>query len=157
MLDSEFLECRDGGYDLSVGAPSKLEGIIIQEGRAAAGGRAEVFAPGSCLWRPRGVELRNVHSSQPGSRIMAHVVPERDGDGNIRFEHRLTAELRRAVERGDGLSLEFVPLSEHRTAAGVREIEQALVLAVAFTASPEYAQARAEMRAKAALRRERRW
>ena len=155
MLDSEYLECRDGGYDISVGGPSKLEGVIIQEGRAARGGRAEVFAPGSCIWRPRGVELRNVHSSSPRSRILGHVVPSRDDEGNIRFEEPLTPTLRAIVERADGLSLEFVPLSEHRTAAGVREIEQALVVAVAFTKRPEYSQARAEMRG--APRRERRW
>ena len=155
MLDSEYLECRDGGCDISVGGPSKLEGVIIQEGRAARGGRAEVFAPGSCLWRPRGIELRNVHSSSPRSRILAHVVPERDDDGNIRFEEPLTPVLRRTVEQASGLSLEFVALTEHRTAAGVREIEQALVVAVAFTRKPEYSQAKAEMRN--APRRERRW
>ena len=156
MLDSEFVECRQtaditGTYEKGV-----LEGVIIQEGRAAQGGRAEVFAPGSCIWRPRGVELRNVHSSSPRSRILGHVVPERDDEGNIRFEEPLTPILRRVAESANGLSLEFVPLCEHRTAAGVREIEQALVVAVAFTRKPEYAQAKAEMRRRAP-RRERRW
>ena len=154
MLDSEFVECRQtaditGTYEKGV-----LQGIIIQEGRAARGGRAEVFAPGSCIWRPRGVELRNVHSSSPKSRILGHVLPTRDADGNIRFEEPLTPTLRTFAERANGLSLEFVPLTEHRTAAGVREIEQALVVAVAFTKRPEYWQAKAEMRAS---RRERRW
>ena len=154
MLDSEFLECRQSAEIAGTFEKGRLEGVIIQEGRAARGGRAEVFAPGACMWRPSGVELRNVHSSRSGSRVLALVKPERGDDGNIRFTEPLTPAIRRAAERSDGLSLEFVPLSEHRTAAGVREIEQALVLAVAFTHAPEYSQARAEMRAK---RRERRW
>ena len=155
MLDAEYarafvkpawFEERDG---LKV-----LSGVILQEGRAATGGRAELFAPGACIWQEQGVELRNRHSSRMGSRILARVKPVREDDGTIRFSVPISDAIRRVCNAtGGGLSAEFVPLMEHRTAAGVREIEHALLLGCAFVRAPEYAQAKAEIRQRA----ERRW
>ena len=128
-----------------------LRGTVLQEGRAAAGGRAEVFAPGSCTWPSEGIELLTAHRRR-GGRPLCRVPLERQDDGRLTFETPATAEIRSAYR--EGLSVEFLPAMEHRTAAGVREIELALVGAAAFTAKPEYAQAKAEIRVR---RTERRW
>ena len=56
----------------------KLRGTILQEGRAAQGGRAEVFAPGSVVWASGGIALLGEHRgaelarrARPVSRMKA--------------------------------------------------------------------------------------
>ena len=39
----------------------KLRGVVLQEGRAAQGGRAEVFAPFSVVWPSDGISLLGEH------------------------------------------------------------------------------------------------
>lgn len=120
-----------------------VRGTVLQEGRAAAGGRAEVFAPGACSWPPAGVPLLLAHKGRP---LVPAVELTRTADGMIQFEIDSTPELRARLDEAAGLSVEFVSLDEKRTAGGVREIQAALITGVAFTREPEYEQARAELR-----------
>lgn len=128
-----------------------LRGTLIQEGRAAAGGRAELFTPNSLVWPSDGVAILAEHRG----RELARAVPERQPDGRITIETRATDEIRRAIDV-DGrryLSIEFFAHRENRTAAAVREVLRATVDAAALVPDPEYVQAVAEVRA----RRRRRW
>ena len=130
----EIREAEDG---------PRLHGTVLQEGRAAAGGRAEVFAPGSVAWPASGIAIRTEHRG----RAEAHAIPERGPLGEIRISAPATDAIKAAVAAGKtAMSVEFVAVRESRTAAGVREIERALVDAAALTDDPEYQQATAEVR-----------
>jgi hypothetical protein len=120
-----------------------LSGVIIQEGRAAAAGRAELFAPGAIVWPQNGIGILTEHHG----RAHAYVTPARDALGNITVSAPAPPAVVEAFEAGKRhMSIEFMPLREVRTAAGIREIQRALVDAATLTANPEYAQARAEVR-----------
>ena len=123
----------------------RVYGVLVQEGRAARGGRAEVFAPQSIMWPDGGIRLLGEHrGASVGS---AH--PARHPNGEIRISTPATRGMIEAIEAGKtGLSVEFQALKETRTAGGVREIERALVDAAAFVRRPEYEQGRAEIRSK---------
>ena len=56
-----------------------LHGVVLQEGRAAQGGRAEVFAPLSVVWPSNGVAVLAEH---PGGASLARAVPTRGQDGS---------------------------------------------------------------------------
>ena len=127
-----------------------LRGTILAEGRAAQGGRAELFAPGAVCWPSDGISILAEHRG----RELARVLPERHPDGRITIETRATDDIRRAVDV-DGrrfLSVEFFSHRENRTPAGVREIERATVDAAALVPSGEYSQATAEVRSKREVR-----
>lgn len=131
------VECR-----ASAGGPV-LHGVILTEGRAARGGRAELFAPGACVWPSDGVAIRAEHLGH----VEARAVPTREGN-EVHVEVRATDAIRRAVDV-DGkryMSVEFTAEAEVRTAAGVREIERAFLTAAALTDRPEYVQTSAEVR-----------
>ena len=120
-----------------------LEGVIVQEGRAATGGRAEVFAPNSVEWLADGIDILARHLGD--SEVKA--IPVRDAEGRIRIRALATDALRRAFAAGRRfLSVEFVAKKEIRTLGGVREIQSALVLAAALVRNPEYGMAVAELR-----------
>ena len=122
-----------------------LSGVVLAEGRAATGGRAEVFAPGAVTWPPDGIGIATEHYGRPEVRA----VPTRDEGGRIRIEARATPALFAAVQSGKRyLSVEFYALRETRTAGGVREIQRALVDQAALVSNPEYAQATAEIRSR---------
>ena len=121
-----------------------LRGTILQEGRAAQGGRAEVFAPYSAVWPSNGIALLGEHH---GSEL-ARAVPTRDADGSLRIETPATAAILAAYETRRYFSVEFHALQEVRTKGGVREITRALVDAAALVASPEYPNVKAEVRAR---------
>lgn len=126
--------------------------VALTEGRAARGGRAELFAPGAAVWPADGVDVLLKHYGEPEARA----VPVRDGN-TITLAVKATDPLRRAVDV-DGkryASVEFHALAETRTAAGVREIERCLITAVSLTTTPEYVQTRAEVRTAAARDRRR--
>ena len=140
-VDVEIRESDDG---------PRLHGVVVQEGRASRGGRAEIFAPESITWPPSGIEIRTVHRQPSSTRAM----PVRMPDGRIAIAVKATPAIQAAVASGkSGLSVEFHTLRETRTAAGIREIELALVTAAALTDNPEYHQATAEVRD----RKVRRW
>lgn len=120
-----------------------LHGVILQEGRAATGGRAEVFAPGSVVWPASGVEVLTEHRGA----AVATAVPTREANGEIRIALPAGPALFAAYQAGKRmLSVEFHSLSEARTAGGVRELRRALVDRVALVRAGEYDQARAEIR-----------
>ena len=121
----------------------ELVGVILQEGRAATGGRAEVFAPNSVEWLGEGIEIRTVHRGAPEVKA----IPERQADGRITIRAAATDAIRRAYAEGKKyLSVEFHPIRQMQTRAGVREIQRAVVIGAAMVANPEYNQAVAEIR-----------
>lgn len=121
----------------------RLHGVMLTEGRAASGGRREVFAPGSVEWPSTGVGILTAHRAAPELRA----VPERRDNGEIHVEATATPEIRRAVEAGRRyMSVEFHSLRERTTKGGVREILRALVPDVALVDNPEYDTTRAEVR-----------
>ena len=119
-----------------------LRGAILQEGRAAHGGRAEVFAPLAVVWPSDGIALLGEHR---GSEL-ARAVPTRDADGSLRIETRATPAILAAYATRKYFSVEFHALAEIRTAGGVREIQRALIEAAALVPNPEYPGVRAEVR-----------
>ena len=121
-----------------------LRGVVLQEGRAAQGGRAEVFSPFSVVWPMDGIALLGEHH---GSEL-ARAVPTRDTDGSLRISTRATPEILSAYETRRYFSVEFHALREVRTAGGIREIQRAIVDAAALVASPEYPNVKAEVRAR---------
>ena len=48
----------------------ELVGVIVQEGRAATGGLAEVFAPNSIEWPADGIDILPMHRGAPA--VKAH-------------------------------------------------------------------------------------
>ncbi len=101
-----------------------LRGVILTEGRAASGGRAELFAPGSVVWPSDGIGILTEHRAT----------------GEIRVEARATDAIRRAVDVAGRryMSVEFHAQEERTTAGGVREVLRAMVDAAALVCSPEY-------------------
>ena len=121
-----------------------IRGVVLQEGRAAKGGRAELFSPFSVIWPVNGIALLGEHHGAE----LARAVPTRDADGSLRIETRATPAILEAYATRKFFSVEFHAISEVRTKAGVREITRALVDAAALVSSPEYSQATAEIRAR---------
>ena len=122
---------------------NELVGVIVQEGRAATGGRAEVFAPDSVQWAVDGIDLLPEHLAT--SEVKA--IPERQADGRISIRATATDALKRAYADGRRyLSVEFHSLREVRTRGGIREIQKAIVIAAAMVKIPEYNMAHAEIR-----------
>lgn len=124
-------------------AGPSLYAVILQEGRAASGGRAEVFAPGSAVWSNDGVDVRLDHGEPPAARAF----PVRAEDGRIEIRVRATDPIQRAVESGrQYMSVEFHSVLERRTKAGVREIQRAIIVGAALVSTPEYDTTSAEIR-----------
>ena len=120
-----------------------LHATLLQEGRAASGGRRELFTPGAVIWPSTGVRILTQHEG----RTHATAFPVRDAEGRIQVRVRATPELRKAVKAGHSyMSVEFRALEERRTAGGVREILSALVDAATLTDVPEYDTTSAELR-----------
>ena len=125
-----------------------LHGVLIQEGRAAQGGRAESFAPLSVVWPSTGIALLAEHRGA----ALAHAVPVRDADGSLRIETPATQPIIEAYATRKFFSVEFHAISEVRTKGGVREITRCLVEAAAMVTEPEYVQSTAEVRQSKRLR-----
>ena len=122
----------------------RLHGVILTEGRAARGGRAELFAPGAVVWPADGIAIRAEHL---GPEI-ARAVPTRDGT-EIRIAAGASPAVFEAVKNGrKWMSVEFHSIAETRTSAGVREITRALVDGASLTDDPEYHQTSAEVRTR---------
>ena len=139
----EVREAESAGYE------PRLFGTMLHEGRAASGGRRELFAPGSVSWPAEGVALLTGHGG--GVEVRAH--PIRHRDGRITVSALATAAIRAAVEGGRRfMSVEFRALEERTTRGGVREVLRALVDAAALVADPEYDTTEAEVRARGGRR-----
>ena len=120
----------------------KLHGVLLTEGRAASGGRAELFTPNSLDWPSEGIPIRREHLGAVETRA----VPTRAGV-EIRIEAEATPAIFNAVSAGARfMSVEFHALSERRTASGIREITSALATGAIVTANPEYDTTAAEVR-----------
>ena len=119
---------------------------MVTEGRAASGGRRELFAPGSVSWPSEGVGISIGHHAPV--EVRAHAT--RDRAGQIEVNGDATAAIVAAIGKGlRYLSVEFLSLEERTTAGGVREILAAFVPRAALTNDPEYDTTAAEVRAKA--------
>ncbi|MDE2783790.1 MAG: hypothetical protein OXK77_12605 [Gemmatimonadota bacterium] len=120
-----------------------LHGTLIQEGRAASGGRREVFTPGSVEWPSAGVGILTAHRTVPEVRA----IPVRESDGKITVKAPATPAIREAVEGGRKfMSVEFHALEERTTKGGVREVLRAFVPDAALVDAPEYDSTSAEVR-----------
>ena len=129
---------------------NELHGVLVQEGRAASGGRSELFAPGSISWPADGVGILTEHRGEPETRAFPH----RDALGRINVRAQATAAIKDAIAAGKKfMSVEFRALEERTTKAGVREILSAYVAAAALVASPEYDVTAAEVRERGTRRR----
>ena len=142
-------EAREAGLPhvelREVNGVKHLHGVMLQEGRAAAGGRRELFAPGAVTWPAEGVAILTEHRGRPEVRT----TPTREANGEIRIAAPATPAIVAAVQSGKrSMSVEFRALTETTTASGVREIERAVVNAAALTTRPEYGQTSAEIRRK---------
>ena len=123
----------------------RLYGTMVTEGRAASGGRAELFAPGSVQWPTEGVGIQTRHHGP----VEVQAQPVRQRDGRIEVRGDATDAIRAAIAEGRRwLSVEFVSLRERTTKAGVREVLEAFVPRAALTDSPEYDSTAAELRSR---------
>ena len=144
-FEVEVRESDKPGYEPT------LRGVMLQEGRAASGGRREVFTPGSVSWPHDGVSVLTEHRGQ--SEVRGQVVRERDGC--LTITARATDAIREAVKSGKRyMSVEFQAVEERTTSGGVREILKALVNAAALVKSPEYDTTLAEVRNRESRRRQ---
>ena len=120
-----------------------LYGVMLTEGRAASGGRRELFAPGSVEWPSAGVGILLAHRQAPEVRAVA----TREDGGRITVQAPATPAIREAVDSGRRfMSVEFHALKERTTAGGVREVLRAFVPDVALVRDPEYDTTEAEVR-----------
>lgn len=120
-----------------------LTGVMLQEGRAATGGRREVFAPGSVEWSAEGVGIKTVHLGEVETRATV----ERTTDGRLKVTAPATEKVKAAFQEGKRfLSVEFVALAQTVTKGGVREIQRAFVDSAALVRNPEYNMSLAEIR-----------
>ena len=135
--DTLTFEVREAG--------GELVGVILAEGRAASGGRAELFAPGSLTWPADGIAIRTRH----GGPVETRAFPHRDAQGRIHVRARATQAIRDAVEAGRRwMSVEFKAVEERTTKAGVRELLRAFVVGAALADRPEYDTTSAEVRSR---------
>ena len=132
----------------------RLVGVIIAEGRAARGGRSELFTPGSISWPDSGISI-NVEHRGP---VIGTAHPSRHPSGEIRISTPATKEMIRAVEAGkNGLSIEFAGLKRNVTKGGVTEWTRAYVDVASIVARPEYHQGVAKIRSRMRGGRTRFW
>lgn len=119
---------------------------LIQEGRAATGGRTELFAPGSLIWDSTGIAVRTRHHAPSVGRAF----PRRGEAGEISISIQRIPELVERYEQGARhASVEFVALEERTTQGGIREVQKALLTGVALTDNPEYDTSGVELRTRA--------
>ena len=60
----------------------RLHGVLVQEGRASSGGRAEIFTPYSVEWPAEGVV---VHPAHRDPKELGRALPTRHPNGEIRI------------------------------------------------------------------------
>ena len=127
------------------GKRPRLRGVMITEGRAASGGRAEVFAPGSIQFPTEGVGIQTRHHGP----VEVRAQPIRQRDGRIEVMADATEAIREAISAGKRhMSVEFRAIRERTTAGGVREILQAFVPRAALVEIPEFDSTSAEVRGR---------
>ena len=124
----------------------RLELTVLQEGRASAASRRELFVMGSLSWPDGGVHIRSVHLGTSLGR--AH--PSRRPDGSIEISTPANDAMVKAIEQEGktGASIEFVPIRERRTRSGVTEYLRAWFDGVALVTTPEFSQGKARIRSR---------
>ena len=136
--DGKVVRMREGRTTFEVELredAGELRGVVITEGRAATGGRRELFILGSLKWDATGIGIRTGH----GEPVEVRAHPTRGQTGEISIRTQATDAIRRAVEAGKRwLSIEFVATREKKTAGGVREVLEAFLRDAALTDRPEY-------------------
>ena len=138
-FEVEVRQAEQEGYEPS------LVAVMLTEGRAASGGRAEVFAPLSVTWPGNGIGVLLRHRGPV--EVRAQVTRQRNGELSLRA--RATDAIRAAVDAGRKfMSVEFRALEERTTKAGVREILSAFVPRAALVDRPEYDVTSAEVRSE---------
>ena len=117
------------------GREPTLYGVMMQEGRAATGGRAELFAPGAVEWPSQGVGVLTEHLGEIETR--AQVIRERDG--RLTLTARATEGDQESGCAGQAFHVRSNSLhfGNGATKAGVREILRAFVDKAALVARPE--------------------
>ena len=134
----------------AAGHEPTLRGVMLIEGRAASGGRREVFTPGSVEWPAAGVVVRTEHRGKAETRGLV----VRQSDGRLTVTAKATSAIREAVKAGKRfMSVEFMSIEERTTSGGVREVLRAFVDAAALVATPEYDVTMAEVRKREHRRR----
>ena len=132
----EIRESREG---------PRLHAQLIQEGRAAKGGRRELFTLNSLIWPDNGIGIKVGHQGQ----TVLRAAPTRSPNGEIRIAPLVVQEIVDAVAAGQNrMSIEFKSLREVTTRGGVREIQRAYLDAAALVANPEYHETAAEVRSR---------
>ena len=121
----------------------QLRGLILTEGRAASGGRAEVHAPGSVTWPQEGIRIQLAHR-QPA---VAYAVPVGATWAGSRSRRQPPMRFgRQSRVDGDRMSVEFHSLRERTTSGGVREVLRSLVEGAALVREAEFDTTLAEVR-----------
>ena len=136
------------GVEIREAVPGRrrLHGVMVTEGRAATGGRRELFAPGSVSWPSEGVGISIGHHNQVETR--AHAI--RDRAGQIEVSGDATAAIvDRDRARAEPAQCGIPESRGTRHGGRVREILSAFVPRAALTDDPEYDTTAAEVRAKA--------
>ena len=145
--------------DDSMQSPGRLFGTLLTYGERAAGGRSEVFEPGSLEWPAGGIVINRQHNRR--SPIM-RVVPEVRGAAVVVDaplpDTAAGRDAAREIRDGlfTGLSVEFRARRQHYT-GGVRRITSALLGGAGLVDSPEYAGSRVEVRQRGGEGRRRLW
>ena len=129
-------------------SPGRLFGTLMRYGEPAAGGRREVFEPGSLEWPAEGVTVNRQHNRR--APIMRVVPEERDGAVVVDAPLPDTAAGRDAArEIRDGLmvglSVEFRAALQ-TYAGGMRRIKRAILRGAGLVHNPEYRGAAVELR-----------
>lgn len=128
----------------------ELHATILAEGRVSTGvakdfedAHSEVFAPGAARWPADGIGIAVEHT--PETETRAHPIRKRNGE--ITVVARATERIRAAFAAGKRfMSIEYWPVSERVTAAGVREVTEGLLQRAVLTDHPVFDTTSARLR-----------
>ena len=136
------LELREAG--------DRLEGVILQEGRAGSA-RAELFTPGSLIWNGQAGSRSGLSIEGARLRARSRLAIRTAKSESARKPRRKS--VRRSTRAGGFCPSSFrrLPNSARRRASG--RSPAPYVEAAAMTDDPEYTQATAELRSRSGRRR----
>ena len=145
------------------GRPGRLVGVLMRYGTVGVRG-AERFRPGALRWPDNGIRVDLDHASSPAlgsaQAPIMRTVPVADAEA-VRIDAELpdttVARDLAVLMRSDpplysGLSVEFRSLKEHKE-AGVRVIDDALLVGAALVSEPAYPNTSVEVRTESNRKR----